>query len=168
MKKIIGKFTKQRWVGMSQDRAEDLETVEFDATDCILRMSLKDIHALRDNQDNTSAIGHAHVRHSGPDETEIVDSILEFFDLGDSGQLVDITDLKLTSAVWEWETTPRTSWTVEICRTSVSHRHIVVAARTEAEAMRIAENRAGGVSGYVESEAEYEAISANEALKEIE
>lgn len=42
---LIGRFEKQRWAG---DRAEEIETVEFDATDYILNMSAAGLRKVED------------------------------------------------------------------------------------------------------------------------
>jgi len=76
---IIGRFEKQRWVGPKADRAEEIETVEFDATDYILHMSAAELRKVEDCNYSSDAIGEAHVNHDGPFSVRIEQAICAFF-----------------------------------------------------------------------------------------
>ena len=73
---LIGRFEKQRWAG---DRAEEIETVEFDATDYILNMSAAGLRKVEDCNYSSDAIGQAHVDHEGPFSVHIEQAICTFF-----------------------------------------------------------------------------------------
>lgn len=79
MKRIIGTFTKQAWVGPKKDRALEIEEVRFDATRAVLLLSLNGIHELQDNDESTDEIGLACIEFSGPFEVSVVESVLDFF-----------------------------------------------------------------------------------------
>ena len=73
---LIGRFEKQRWAG---DRAEEIETVQFDATDYILNMSAAGLRKVEDCNYSSDAIGQAHVDHEGPFSVYIEQAICTFF-----------------------------------------------------------------------------------------
>ncbi len=82
-RRILGNFVKQQWGGRKGDDAIAVESVEFDATNAILCMSLEDIQALEDNRESTDAIGQMHVQWDGPHEVTIEESILSYFGVED-------------------------------------------------------------------------------------
>jgi hypothetical protein len=76
---IIGRFEKQRWVGTRANRAEEIETVEFDATAYIVNMPAAAIRKVEDCNYSTDDIGSAHVDHDGPFSVCIEQAICTFF-----------------------------------------------------------------------------------------
>ena len=79
-KHIIATFTPQR---MSEDKdyIYDIEGAdrEVEVTSKILSMPLREIHVLKDDQYNTDDL--VEHEHDGPFRVEVVDSIIEFFDV---------------------------------------------------------------------------------------
>jgi len=76
---IIGTFTKQRWYGRKSDYLEDVESVEFDGTNHILRMPLNCILALEDHRENTDEVGRDHVSWDGPCAVSITAEVCHYF-----------------------------------------------------------------------------------------
>lgn len=83
MKKIVGTFVKQTWTGPKNDTAMAIETVEFDATQAVLKLDLSDLHSLRDHDESSDQIGRECVTWPGPCEVTLTDAVAEFFELGD-------------------------------------------------------------------------------------
>jgi hypothetical protein len=86
--RITGVFTKQNWGGRKGNDPIHAGEEEFDATDYVLNMPYDEVLEIRDNRESSDAIGTAHIQWNGPYEVDIVDSICEFFGVG---QLDDIT-----------------------------------------------------------------------------
>lgn len=77
--RIVAVFRPQAWIN---DYACDVDgRKEFDCTLEILRMSVDEIHALRDDQDETDTLLPDRVRggHGGPFRIEVQEAIGKFF-----------------------------------------------------------------------------------------
>lgn len=89
---IKGMFHKQIWTGRKLDYAELTGSIEFDATDAVLRMSADAIRRLEDHSESTDEIGRSCVEHDGPFEVDVTDSICSYFGIDD---LSDLTEAHL-------------------------------------------------------------------------
>ena len=98
--RITGEFIKQYWGGFQNDEAIEIGTVEFDATNYVLRMSLSDIQVLDDADDTSDAVGLAHVDHDGPYSVYLNDPICKYFGVEHPD---DITPDMLDQALSQWE-----------------------------------------------------------------
>lgn len=81
MKKIVGTFTKQVWVGPKRDQAMTVGEVKFDATRAVLSLGIEDIRFLKDNDFSSDEIGRTCVEWDCPFEVCLVESVVEFFGL---------------------------------------------------------------------------------------
>lgn len=82
-RRIIGEFVKQVLIGRKKDYEEEIERVEFDATDHILLMNYDQLIELTDNSVKSDDIGTSHVSWNGPYCVHITDSICEYFDVNE-------------------------------------------------------------------------------------
>lgn len=79
--RIMGTFIKQVWGGHRDQEAIESSKIEFDATDAILAMPHSELISLQDHRENTDRIGELYIQWDGPFEVEVVDSILEYFEV---------------------------------------------------------------------------------------
>jgi hypothetical protein len=86
-RRIEGVFTKQSWGGRKGNDAIHAGEEEFDATDYVLNLPYAEVLEIRDNRESSDAIGTAHIQWDGPYEVEIVDSICDFFGVGQLGEI---------------------------------------------------------------------------------
>ena len=88
-RRITGGFVKQVWTGRKKDYAEEVETVEFDATDHILLMEYERFTKIEDNDYESDEIGRDFVSWDGPCVVHIEESICEYFGVS---EIRDITE----------------------------------------------------------------------------
>lgn len=142
MKRIIGRFDKQRWAGRHEDNAVSIGEVEFDATERILGMKLWEIHELKDCDESSDYLGQEFIKHDGPHSVYIEDAIQAFFEVSD---VKKITQNHLNTAIREMEAEPLVDYAVDVNRAVVQTRTIIVQARSPGDAINKALARAGDV-----------------------
>jgi len=113
----------------------ELDAIEFNATKAILSLEIEDVRAIQDNHESSDAIGRLCVPHHGPCETEIVDSLCEFFGV-DCPQ--NITENMLKEARLEYSSRPLQHFLIQVTRTDTAHKDFEVQARDVGEAQEMA------------------------------
>ena len=139
---IIGRFEKQRWAGPKADRAEEIETVEFDATAYIVNMPAAALRKVEDCSCSTDDIGSAHVDHDGPFSVYIEQAICTFFGVE---SVSEITASHLSQAKAWLKSLPERRY---IARVSINtHRDIPVIARHPSQVKTLALKQAKKLAG---------------------
>lgn len=94
-KRIIGTFVKQEWVSRRSFATNNVDVIDFDATDAVLLLPHSELIALKDEDDTASSMGKNCVQWDGPFCVHVTESILEFFDVD---SLSNVTQEALANA----------------------------------------------------------------------
>lgn len=86
-KRIIGTFVKQMWTDPKENQVEEVERIDFDATDYVLRMEYDDFLRLEDNFGTSDQLGLQFVDWKGPCVVHITQSICQFFGVDSIAQV---------------------------------------------------------------------------------